>query len=186
MQIYVMVILVYLSFLLDFLVWPIPSEASTFSMINDNGQMSYYKKNLLILVFVFSLLFYLTPLGLSVYGIITGNILTTISKGILGISISIFGRIISIAASIRLSQNESGIVCDSLFRYSRNPIILGLHLTIAGMLIISGKWYLWLFFFMYLMNIHYKIKIEESRLYEKFGPAYRKYKANTPRYVLIL
>jgi protein-S-isoprenylcysteine O-methyltransferase Ste14 len=186
MQIYVLAILVYLSFMLDFLVWPIPSEASTFSLIHDNEQISYNKKILLILVFVSSLLFYLTPLGLSVYGIITGTMLTTISKGILGISISIFGRIISIAASIRLSQNESGIVCDSLFRYSRNPIILGLHLTITGMLIICGKWYLWLFFFMYLMNIHYKIKIEESRLYEKFGAAYRKYRADTPRYLIIL
>ncbi len=186
MIIYIIVIIVYLSFLLDFLVWPIPSEASTYSIINRNVPMKLIYKFFLILVFVISLLFYITPLCLSFYYLFTGYTQTVIPKDILGIVISVIGRLITVIAANKLRNNSAGLVSDSLFKYSRNPISLGLHVTIAGLLIIFGNWYLWSFFIIYLLNIHYKIKIEENRLYQKYGSVYEFYRAKTPRYLIMI
>lgn len=184
MLIYTMVLIIYVSFLLDFLVWPVPSEASTFSIINSDISINFIYKILLVLVFAANLVFYLIPLALSIYYLFLGSIPANIQIAILGILISILGRVISLKSAIQLRESGSGIVCNSLFKYSRNPISLGLHVSIAGLLIIFGNWYLWLFFTIYLLNIHYKIKIEENELYKKYGLIYDTYKKNTPRYLI--
>ena len=182
MVIHVVVIGIYLSFLLDFLVWPIPSEASTSSLIirTDYSKTTY--RVFLYLVFILSLLFYLTPLGLSIINLVNGTEIDITIIAILGFLLSITGRIISIKASKRLRNQTEGIASNSLFKYSRNPISLGLHCTILGLMIIFGKWYLWLGLVFYLVNIHFKIKIEESFLQERYGTIYEKYKNSTPRY----
>jgi len=184
MIIYIIVIFVYLSFLLDFLVWPIPSEASTFSLINGNTKVNFIHKFFLLIVFIVNLFFYLTPLGLSIYYLQNGFEIPGTPLTILGIAMSITGRIISIKAAQVMRKKGDGLVGNSLFKYSRNPISLGLHITIIGLMIIFDKWYLWLGFIFYLINIHYKIKVEESHLQKKYGTLYDLYQAKTPRYLI--
>jgi len=184
MIIQVITIGIYLSFLLDFMVWPIPSEASTFALIKRANNSITAQKVFLFFVFILSLVFYLTPLALSIIYLTDGTDIEITFLTILGILLSITGRIISILASNRLRNQTEGIASDSLFKYSRNPISLGLHCTILGLMIIFGKWYLWLGLVFYLINIHFKIKIEESLLQERYGTIYEKYKNSTPRYFL--
>lgn len=175
---------IYLSFLLDFLVWPIPSEASTLSLVNRTNHSNTTHRVFLFLVFVLNLLFYLTPLGLSIIYLVDGTEIDITAIAIFGILLSIAGRIISIKGSKRLRNQAVGIACDSVFKYSRNPISLGLHFTIVGLMIIFGKWYLWFGFAFYLINIHLKIRVEESFLQKRYGTIYEKYKNTTPRYFI--
>jgi len=184
MLLYIVVIVIYLSFLMDFMVWPIPSEASTYSIINNNLQISFIHKFFILLVFTMNLMFYLTPLVLSVYYLVNGSIHPVMILAIFGIIISIIGRLISIKAAQKLRNNSIGLVCDSLFKYSRNPISLGMHITIIGLMIIFGKWYLWLGFIFYLINIDFKIRIEESHLMKRYGAYYNSYQKKTPRYLI--
>ena len=186
MVVHVLIIGIYLSFLLDFLAWPIPSEASTFSMVKESDHSKIIFSFFLIVVFIVNLLFYLAPLGLSIFYLYEGIRIRIAPIVVSGISFSILGRLISIKAAQRLSNTKDGIVSDSVFKYSRNPISLGMHCTMAGLIIIFGKWYLWLGFVFYLINIHLKIRIEESFLQRKFGTYYEKYKSSTPRYLIIL
>lgn len=183
MGVHLGVILIYLSFLLDFLVWPVPSEASTFSLLNRRKNSKIIFGIFLILVFILSLIIYLTPLGLSIMSLFNGEGIAIAPMVILGLFLSLVGRITSIKAALKLRKNEKGIVVDSVFRHSRNPISLGMHFTLAGLVIIFGKWYLWLGFIFYLVNIHLKIKVEEQFLLGKFGQDYTIYKNKTPRYL---
>lgn len=184
MLLYFAIIIIYLSFLLDFLVWPIPSEASTFSMINRNVKVNFTRKFFLMLVFFANLFFYLTPLGLSIYYLQNGFVMTVTSWTISGIVISIIGRIISIKAAHIMRMKSDGLVGNSLFKYSRNPISLGMHITIVGLMIIFDSWYLWFGFIFYLINIHFKIKVEECHLQKKYGALYESYQEKTPRYII--
>ena len=184
MIIQVITIGIYLSFLLDFIVWPIPSEASTFALIKKVNISITVQKVFLFFVFILSLVFYLTPLALSIIYLTDGTEIEITFSTVIGIFLSIIGRIISTLASNRLRNQTEGIASDSLFKYSRNPISLGLHCTILGLMIVFGKWYLWLGLVFYLINIHFKIKIEESFLQERYGTIYEKYKNSTPRYFL--
>ena len=184
MLLYFTVIIIYLSFLLDFLVWPIPSEASTYSMIKRNVRISFIQRFFLILVFGTNLMFYLAPLGLSIYFLVNGFDPGEISITILGIPVSIIGRLISIKAAHKLRNSNAGLVSNSLFKYSRNPISLGMHITIFGLMIIYNNWILWIGFIFYLINIHFKIKVEESHLKKNYGSLYSVYYSKTPRYLI--
>ena len=184
MGVQVVIIAIYLSFMLDFLVWPIPSEASTFAMVNLRNHSKIFYKAFLIVVFVLNLIFYLTPLGLSIIYFVNGTEIHIIPIIILGLFLTITGRIITITAALRLRKNDKGIVSDSVYKYSLNPISLGMHFTIMGFIVIFGKWYLWLGFAFYLVNMHLKIKVEETFLQNRYGVNYTKYKNATPRYLI--
>ena len=141
-------------------------------------------KFFLILVFAANLFFYITPFGFSVYYLINGIALVKISIAIFGSVISIIGRLISVKAGHILRENSHGLVSDSLFTYSRNPISLGMHITIFGLIIIFYNWYLWFGLIFYLINIHFKIRVEENHLQKKYGALYTSYQTKTPRYII--
>jgi protein-S-isoprenylcysteine O-methyltransferase Ste14 len=76
------------------------------------------------------------------------------------------------------------LVTDGLFRYTRNPMYLGLVIFLAGVwvtlgsllpagivlafLLVADRWY---------------IAYEEQRLISVFGEAYKAYQAKTPRWI---
>ncbi|MHA2315092.1 MAG: methyltransferase family protein, partial [Candidatus Hermodarchaeia archaeon] len=75
-------------------------------------------------------------------------------------------------------------VAVSLYRYLRNPMILGGLLVLLGEAIIFGSSliFLWCGFFGVLNHIWF-IKREEPDLERRFGDEYRQYKRNVPRWI---
>lgn len=81
-------------------------------------------------------------------------------------------------------ENASALVTGGLYRFSRNPMYLGLALVLSG-------WALWLgnpinvigiAIFIGLMNA-LQIKPEEAVLAEKFGQEYRDYQRRVRRWI---
>ena len=86
--------------------------------------------------------------------------------------------------TIRPFQESSYLVTEGLFNYSRNPIYLGMIITLIGLWIFLGSLtpvfiipiFTWLIQEMF-------IKEEERMLEEKFGEEYREYKATVRRWI---
>ena len=178
----ILIIFIYSTFAIDFFIWPIPSEASTKNLIKKNNRPIAL---LLALVFILNIIFYLSPLFLAVYHLLKNSTeLTSKDQFFIGFTFATIGRLTSLFGSHALRTSKD-LVCEkSIFRFTRNPISLGMHLTVLGMLIIFNFWYLWAGFLLYLINIHYKILIEEKELIEKYGAPYKAYYSLTPRYLL--
>jgi protein-S-isoprenylcysteine O-methyltransferase Ste14 len=185
MWINLIIICIYISFVLDLWVLPIPSEASTASVISSETKVFSLKSIKSIIGLLISLLFYLTPLYLSIISLINSKIkILPIFIVVLGLVIAVLGRIISLSGTIALRENHGKIVVESaIFKRSRNPIVTGMHLTILGLLLCFDFWGLWAVFPIYFWIFHSKIINEESFLESKYGKDYLQYKQRTPRYL---
>lgn len=185
MWISIIIFCIYFSFILDLWVLPIPSEASTFSIISsEKGVFSLKSLKSIVEVFI-SILFYISPSYLAISSIIHGKIqMMPTYIVLLGLLISVLGRIISLKGTNTLRDNHGKVVVQSaVFKLSRNPITTGMHLTIFGLILCFKFWVLWAVFPIYLWIFHKKIIIEEGFLESKYGKDYLQYKDKTPRYL---
>ena|SRR5215213_4782562 len=72
---------------------------------------------------------------------------------------------------------------NGIFRFTRNPMYLGIAIGLAGIALLTGTIYNIIFAFVYLllMDIFF-IRHEEKQLYQVFGETYRNYKKATRRW----
>lgn len=111
---------------------------------------------------------------------------------IVGILIILSGIVIALAAEWRFvlagtatlpTHPTSTIVSDGIFRYTRNPMYLGLSLTVAGVgFLINSWWFLVVLPFAVIAVTKLAIEREERYLEGKFGRDYLGYKARTRRW----
>jgi len=102
----------------------------------------------------------------------------------LGFFIS-FIAIINIGKSLRVGLPRSKIILKvhGVYKYTRNPIYLGIYLTNLGFFIASMN-YLILIFTIIGIIIHHKVIVsEELYLENTFGRKYRQYKNKVRRYI---
>ncbi|MCH7485413.1 MAG: isoprenylcysteine carboxylmethyltransferase family protein [Proteobacteria bacterium] len=76
------------------------------------------------------------------------------------------------------------LVLSGPYRHVRNPMISGVLFMLAAESLLLGTWALalWLAAF-FTANAFYIPLVEEKGLEERFGDAYRLYKANVPRWI---
>lgn len=76
------------------------------------------------------------------------------------------------------------LVTSGLYRFTRNPMYLGLLIFLIGWGIYLGKLapFIWLPVFVWVLNVQ-QIIPEEKMLAEKFGDAYRAYQNRVPRWI---
>lgn len=76
------------------------------------------------------------------------------------------------------------LVSDGPFRFSRNPLYVGLHLVLFGLvLILDTAWGLAVLLVL-LAVIHFGVILPEERYLEaRFGGAYKRYRATIRRYL---
>jgi len=88
------------------------------------------------------------------------------------------------AISFLIGKEPVKMVSSGLYRYSRNPMYLGVMTTVAGEGIFyqysNVLWYALTLFFIFTFVV---IFIEEPHLEEKFGDEYKRYKKNTRRWL---
>ncbi|MEQ9303251.1 MAG: methyltransferase [Marinoscillum sp.] len=107
----------------------------------------------------------------------------------LGVLMIIIGRWITVRSAFdihrtnRSLDRQTTIVTNGLFRFSRNPGIVGMVITLLGL------WFTWphplmaLGIVYYCGYMHYKILLEEHYLSGKFPKTYSNYCLTTKRYL---
>jgi protein-S-isoprenylcysteine O-methyltransferase Ste14 len=94
------------------------------------------------------------------------------------------GGSVSLAAAAGLSNGRSShFRTKGLFSLSRNPMVLGFHLSAAGVLAILPTWFTIACFLLYVVHMHLRIRIEEKHLFQKYSVLYCMYARKVGRYV---
>ena len=75
------------------------------------------------------------------------------------------------------------LMTDGPYRFSRNPMLVGVYIYDLGLLLwLQSGWYL-LVFAVEVVFLTLQVRSEEKRLEADFGEEYRAYKQKVPRYL---
>lgn len=74
-------------------------------------------------------------------------------------------------------------VSHGLFRYSRNPIFVGMMQVGLSAAIVSGTWWSWTALALFVVSCAVQVRIEEAHLEASFGDAYRAFRRQVPRWL---
>ena len=81
----------------------------------------------------------------------------------------------------------TAIVTTGLFRFSRNPLYVGLTLMYLGLTLVFNTWWGIVLLVPLLLTMHRGVVQREERyLEQKFGEAYRRYRSRVRRYSELL
>jgi len=103
----------------------------------------------------------------------------------------IIGTIIFLVAYFNLNSlkdlksksDSSELKTNGIYAISRNPIYFGLHIITIGFFLIIPTLINCVLIIIFIINLHYRIKLEEIELEENFGKPYIDYKKKVFRYV---
>lgn len=111
---------------------------------------------------------------------------------ILAAIVSLAGAAIVIVAQVQMGRawrigvregDAPLFVSHGLFRYSRNPIFVGMMLVGLSAAIVSGTWWSWSALVLFALSCIVQVRIEEAHLEASFGDAYRAFRRQVPRWV---
>ncbi|MCG8505066.1 MAG: isoprenylcysteine carboxylmethyltransferase family protein [Sphingomonadales bacterium] len=125
----------------------------------------------------------LWPLGLGLgdAGIWLGAGLVVVAFAIIGVCANWFRKQ---GTTLPTNLPTTAIVTEGLYRYSRNPIYIGLSLAYLGLLLIlDAGWALVLLPVVLVLMNEGVVKREEAYLAGKFGQPYLDYKAKVRRWL---
>ncbi len=74
-------------------------------------------------------------------------------------------------------------ISHGLFRYSRNPIFVGMMLVGLSAAMVSGTWWSWPGVAVFIASCAVQVRIEEAHLEASFGQSYREFRSSVPRWV---
>ncbi len=110
----------------------------------------------------------------------------------LGLSFLAFSLIWTIVAQSHMKDSwqigidhltKTALITTGLFRYSRNPIFLGLMLSMAGLLLVTPNVMTLIFYIVSYILIQVQIRLEEEFLEGVYGQEYLNYKAGVRRFL---
>jgi protein-S-isoprenylcysteine O-methyltransferase Ste14 len=96
------------------------------------------------------------------------------------------GRRALLAAETNINpfKPTMSIVTAGPYRFTRNPLYLGVTLIYCGLTLIINTWWCFVFLVPVLLLIHFGVVTREERYLErKFGDSYRQYRARVRRYL---
>ena len=111
---------------------------------------------------------------------------------ILAAIVSLAGAAIVIVAQVQMGRawrigvregDAPLFVSHGLFRYSRNPIFVGMMLVGLSAAIVSGTWWSWSALVLFALSCIVQVRIEEAHLEASFGDAYRAFSHQVPRWL---
>lgn len=74
-------------------------------------------------------------------------------------------------------------VSHGLFRFSRNPIFVGMMLVGLAAAMVSGTWWGWTALALFIASCTVQVRIEEAHLEASFGKPYRTFRRQVPRWL---
>ncbi len=80
-------------------------------------------------------------------------------------------------------QQKSELVTGGIFRYSRNPIFLGMRFAFLGLFLLLPNAFTLLLWVLGDVMIQIQVRLEEDYLTETFGAAYRRYTERVRRWI---
>ena len=76
------------------------------------------------------------------------------------------------------------LMIDGPYRFSRNPMLLGIYVYDIGVMFWLLSWWALLFFAVEVVFLTLQVRSEEKRLEADFGNEYRAYKKQVSRYIV--
>lgn len=180
--VYKILILLYaVSMVLELIFLAVPSEESHTSLLKSKMGIRTFIK------FILGAIGLVVFLGVMVFPFINASHKFNSSFIFIGLCFIIIGRILTLKGSIDIrnhfSNNALNLLDKGIFKYSRNPILLGLNISLLGFLVAIGKWQFFLLSLIFYIGMHIKVLDEEKFLAAKFGNSYNQYKNTTNRYL---
>ena len=116
-----------------------------------------------------------TPIRIGIGAIIALSGLVTTSAG--------RRALIRNGTNVNPSQPTTRLVTDGVFAHTRNPLYVGVSVALCGLALIFDLDWILLLIVPSCVLLHFTVvRREERYLEQKFGDAYRHYKARVPRY----
>ena len=125
--------------------------------------------------------FWPLPIGAPSLAIALGTVLA-----VLAIACMAWGRVTLAKGGTNVSPRRptTAIVTNGPFRFTRNPLYLGVMSLFAGVTFLFGTWWGVAVLIPVFLILHYGVVLREEAYLEcKFGESYRSYKAVVPRYL---
>jgi protein-S-isoprenylcysteine O-methyltransferase Ste14 len=195
------VLAAYASLVVELVVFPIPSEASTWQLLAnqrppdapaaDALQQARARSRMRKLLTLFlptatGVVLWLLPLAcMLVPGVAAAVWCTPVSwLHVPGLVLVGLGRVITFTSVLQLrAQRRCGSSPGWLFRRSRNPGLVGMYTCYLGLCCLFGSPLLWLGLPLYLANMHGRVRMEEAHLSARLGASWNDYAARVPRYL---
>lgn len=188
----------YASLVVELVAFPIPSEASVVQLVGKGGSGD---ASALVdarsAPLTMRLLRYLLPTALCVALFLlplavlllpaTRDALAAWSDPSLtwpGIALVVLGRMITFTSVLVLREaKRRDALPGRMFRWSRNPGLVGMFLMYVGLCLAVGGPWLWLGAPLYFANMHARVKLEEANLDARYSTSWRSYAGSVPRYL---
>jgi len=109
-----------------------------------------------------------------------------------GALLAVIGTIVVIFSQIQMGRawrigvregDAPLFVRHGLFRFSRNPIFVGMILLGLGIAVSAGVWWGWIALLAFALATHEQVRIEEVHLSKSFGAAYEQFCGDVPRWI---
>ena len=116
-----------------------------------------------------------------------------------GSAYALIGALVSIAggAIVIIAQFQMGrawrvgvregdaplFIQHGLFRFSRNPIFVGMMLVGLGIALTANSWWAWTALLAFVLACREQVRIEEVHLNDSFGRAYISFNNDVPRWI---
>lgn len=181
------VVAAYASLVFEVVIWRVPSVASTYELVEAQSARSWFRFALPTTLGVTT---YLLPLVLAFLSQVPwwcGPIPLPEMQAIvwLAIALVVLGRIFTLSAvgGLRDAHRGGSLVQRWPFTWSRNPALVGLYAFFLGNCLIYSCALLWVGLVVFVVNMHFRVQIEERHLARTFGDEYAAYRARVRRYV---
>lgn len=106
---------------------------------------------------------------------------------VLGVAFAVWGRRTFAKHGAEIfpwSESHSTLVTSGPFRFTRNPMYLGLLITGIGAALVAGTWAMWLVPLVLFVLDHFVIiPFEERSMERTYGDTYRAYQARVRRWI---
>ena len=115
----------------------------------------------------------------------TGWTITAAIIAIVGAAIVVVAQV-QMGRAWRVGVREGDaplFISHGLFRYSRNPIFVGMMLVGLSAAMVSGTWWSWSALAVFIASCAVQVRIEEAHLEASFGQSYREFRSSVPRWV---
>lgn len=123
-----------------------------------------------------------------------GGIVTTTRTLIPASAIIALGSTVVVVAQVQMGNawrvgvragDAPLFVTAGLFRYSRNPIFVGMILMALGAALAAGNIWGWTATIIFAVTCHIQTRIEEAHLAHQFGSAYEHFRRRVPRWLIV-